>query len=141
MGWGSVRSTVGIRLGDVGKTFFYEARVDSGGLIQVGWGTKRCRMSATDGIGDDRYPSITPYHHHHSKKRKSKSGNSRLTIPYIHCFFIYLFIHYCHNRNSWAWDGLRKRIWHAGGSIFFHHTPLWQTVRACADMFSKWTPP
>lgn len=83
MGWGSVRSTVGIRLGDVGKTFFYEARVDSGGIIQVGWGTKRCRMSATDGIGDDR--------------------------------------------NSWAWDGFRKRIWHAGGSIFFHHTPLWQT--------------
>ncbi len=59
MGWGSVRSTVGIRLGDVGKTFFYEARVDSGGIIQVGWGTKRCRMSATDGIGDDRYPLIT----------------------------------------------------------------------------------
>ena len=31
-------------------------------------------------------------------------------------------------RHSWAWDGFRKRIWHAGGSIIFHTTPLWETV-------------
>jgi hypothetical protein len=135
MGWGSVRSTVGIRLGDVGKTFFYEARVDSGGIIQVGWGTKRCRMSATDGIGDDRYISIIIISIIIiiiiiKEKKRRRRVTSRLTLsPFTinGCLLLPTT-----NRNSWAWDGFRKRIWHAGGSIFFHHTPLWQTVCACA---------
>jgi hypothetical protein len=54
VGWGSVRATTGVRLGDVGRTFYYEACVELGGLVQVGWATKRFRAGASDGVGDDR---------------------------------------------------------------------------------------
>jgi hypothetical protein len=53
--WGSVRATVGLRLGDVGKTCYYEASAESPGITQIGWATKRCRLGKNEGVGDDKY--------------------------------------------------------------------------------------
>ena len=79
MGWGSVRAKAGVRLGDVGKRFYYEARVDSGGIIQIGWATKRCRLSETEGVGDDRF--IPPH---------QKSNKTNMEFSVLHFFVLYI---------------------------------------------------